>query len=338
MARKILLTRLRYAGDVVLTTPCVRRLRESFPDAEIVYLAEAPYGELLKGNPFLSRVISVGFRSLGRLDYLRLLRRLSLDRYDIAIDLLANPRSAILTAATMSRIRVGTDHFPRSWAYTRRVGVRPCVRSAVEHHLEHLRSVGIEAQACEPELFVSRDEAERALRTLRTAGIAEPAKSVILQPGAKWQSKRWPAERFAQLAALIARESLVAVLLEGPGEEGAVQAVQREGRGLPLIGGLSLRELVGVLSVCGAYVGSDGGPAHISAALGKPTVAVFGPSEPDIWFPYRGSRAACVYERIDCRPCHLHECESVKCLTGIDAARVLEALRRVLGKEASPRV
>jgi ADP-heptose:LPS heptosyltransferase len=62
---------------------------------------------------------------------------------------------------------------------------------------------------------------------------------------------------------------------------------------------------------------------HVSAALGRPTVAVFGPSEPDIWFPYEpGGRAACIYDGVDCRPCHLHFCEHVKCLERIDARRV----------------
>ncbi len=332
MADRILISRLRYMGDVVLTTPCVRRLKESFPGARIDYLTQAPYGELLRENPFLDGVISFDFRAAGTSGSLKLMWKLLRARYDLAIDLLSNPRSALLTASTLARKRVGTYHLSRSWAYTLNVRVPVSVRSAVEHHLEHLRALGLDAPTSRPELFVTEEETAQGERLLRSAGVVCPSGTVLLQPGAKWQAKRWPARRFAGLARALSAAGFDVALLAGPGEEPYVRDVFFGRREFPVVSGLGLRQLVSVLSAAAGYVGNDGGPAHVSAALGKPSVVIFGPSEPDIWFPYEGSgRAVCLYEKIDCRPCHLHFCEHVRCLERMSVETVASEIERAVG-------
>ncbi|UCF77680.1 MAG: glycosyltransferase family 9 protein [Candidatus Eiseniibacteriota bacterium] len=331
MSERILLTRLRYIGDVVLTTPCIRVLRDSFPKAEITYLTQAPYGEILENNPFLTRVLSIDFASLGTVGAMRLLWQLRRSSYDLAVDLFSNPRSALLTASTGARKRVGTYHFWRSWAYNVNVRVPPAVRSAVEHHLEHLRSVGLEASFSPPEVFVTKEETEEGDRLMRASGIAEPSKTILLQPGAKWHAKRWPVKRFGELAELLRREAFPVAFVAGPGEETNVIESKVRVPDAPVVSGLTLRQLVKVLSAAAAYVGNDGGPAHLAAGLKKPMVAVFGPSEPDIWFPYPGDgRSSCVWEEVECRPCHLHFCEHVNCLQSVSARRVFWRLMELL--------
>ncbi|KPJ59912.1 MAG: hypothetical protein AMJ46_09060 [Latescibacteria bacterium DG_63] len=331
VSERILLTRLRYIGDVVLTTPCIRRLRESFPKAEIAYLTQAPYGQILDNHPFLSNTISPDLATLGTAGTMKLMWELRRSHYDIAIDLFSNPRSALLTACTMAKKRVGTHHFWRTWAYNVNVRVGSHIRSAVEHHLEHLRSIGLDATPSQPELFVTKEEMEDGERLMRAAGVSEASKTILLQPGAKWQAKRWPVRRFGELAELICDESLGVAFLAGPGEETVVVESRIRVPQTQVISGLTLRQLMRVLSVCAGYVGNDGGPAHIAAALRRPTVVVFGPSEPDIWFPYEeGGRAVCVHEEVECRPCHLHFCEHVKCLERIPATRVFSKLMGLL--------
>ena len=323
MAERILLTRLRYIGDVVLTTPCIRRLRENFPRAEIVYLTQAPYDEILREHPCLTRTTTIDLASYRLREAMLLMWNLRKTHYLLAIDLLANPRSALITASTMARTRVGAYHLSRSWAYNVNVRVGDEIRSAVEHHLEHLRKINLNAPFSLPELFVTREELGDGERIMKALGVREPWGTVLVQPGAKWQAKRWPAERFVELARLLRGERLDVAFVAGPGEEGLVEDCETKVPGAHVVHGLTLRELMKVLSACAAYVGNDGGPMHVSAALGRPTVAVFGPSEPDIWFPYEpGGRAACIYDGVDCRPCHLHFCEHVKCLERIDARRV----------------
>jgi ADP-heptose:LPS heptosyltransferase len=331
VAEKILVTRLRYIGDVVLTTPCIRRLRESFPKAEIVYLTQTPYGEILKGHPFLTRTITIDLASYGIREALSLMWNLRKARYLLTIDLLANPRSALITASTMAKRRVGTYHLSRSWAYNVNVRVGTEIRSAVDHHLEHLRKIGLNAPFSVPELFVTKEELRDGECIMEARGVRRPARTVLIQPGAKWQAKRWPAERFVDLARLLKGESLDVAFLAGPGEQGLAKDCWSRVPGTYVVEDLTLRELMKVLSVCAAYVGNDGGPTHVSAALGRATVVVFGPSEPDVWFPYEaGGRAACIYDKADCRPCHLHFCEHVNCLERIDARRVFSKVMELV--------
>lgn len=333
VAERILISRLRYMGDVVLTTPCIRRLKDNFPRARIDYLSQAPYGELLHNNPFLDRVISVDVCGAGTSGSLRLMWELCRTRYDLAIDLLSNPRSALLTASTVARRRVGTYHLSRSWAYNINVRVPVSVRSAVEHHLEHLKVLGLEASTSRPELFVTDDELMRGEHLLKKAGVETPSRTMLLQPGAKWQAKRWPARRFAELAEALSGNGFGVAFLAGPGEEPYVRSVLSVRPEFPVVSGLGLRELVCALSAAAGYAGNDGGPAHVSAALGRPTVVLFGPSEPDIWFPYgTEGRALCVYEEIPCRPCHLHFCEDVRCLEAISVERVVSELKSVVDR------
>ena len=338
MAEKILITRLRYIGDVVLTTPCLRRLRENFPKAEIVYLTQAPYADLLQGHPHVTRTITIDLASYGLREALALMWNLKRDRYSIVIDLLTNPRSALLTASTLARKRVGTYHLSRRWAYNVNVRVAGEVRSAVEHHLEHLRRIGLNAPFCLPELFVSEEESAQGRMMLEASGAREPSRTLLLQPGAKWQAKRWPSERFVELARLLKNEGLHAVFLAGPGEEELAGQCADKVSGAGLVAGLNLRELMRILSACAGYVGSDGGPMHVSAALRRPTVGIVGPSEPDVWFPYEaGGRAACVYEKIECRPCHLHFCERIDCLKRIEAKTVLARIMELISREPGPK-
>jgi ADP-heptose:LPS heptosyltransferase len=336
-ADRILISRLRYMGDVVLTTPCIRQLRLNFPQARIDYLCQAPYGQLLENNPYLDKVISVDLSSIGRAGSLKLMWELCRARYDLSVDLLSNPRSALLTASTLARKRVGTYHLSRSWAYNLNVRVPAGVRSAVEHHLEHLRALGLTVSASRPEVYVSQEETSRGEHLLRESGANEPARTVLLQPGAKWQAKRWPARRFVELAEALSGNGLGVAFLAGPGEESYVRSALsgKPGRTgeFPIVSGLSLRELVCVLSAAGGYAGNDGGPAHVSAALGKPTVVLFGPSEPDIWFPYgTQGKAVPVYEDISCRPCHLHSCEHVRCLQNISVEKVSSTVAHAVGR------
>jgi ADP-heptose:LPS heptosyltransferase len=323
VAERILLTRLRYMGDVVLTTPCIRALRENFPRAEIVYLTQTPYGDILREHPCLTSTTTIDLASYGPREAMSLMWNLRKAHYLLAIDLLTNPRSALITASTMAKTRVGTYHLSRSWAYNVNVRVGNEIRGAVEHHLEHLRKINLRAPFSLPELFVTTEEVGDGERIMKALGAGEPSRTVLVQPGAKWQAKRWPAERFVELARLLREERLDVAFLAGPGDEGLVRDCETKVRGACIVEGLALRELMKVLSACAAYVGNDGGPMHVSAALGRRTVAVFGPSEPDTWFPYElGGRAACVYDVVNCRPCHLHFCEHQMCLDRIDARRV----------------
>jgi len=330
--RRVLVTRLRYLGDVILSTPAVEAMKARYPDWEIYYMAERPYAAILEGNPHLAGVIGAG---RGVRDAIGTIRKLRSMGFVAALDLFYNPRSAILLYLSGIPVRAGGTRRFRRRLYTHRFAIPAGTRSAVMHHLEAARIFDIEPKDAVPRIYLSPEERSTGRALLdRTWGTGRGARRVLaMHPGGTWPSKRWGSDSFAKLAVL-AREALGAetVLIAGPGEEGIAARVQAASGGaarlLPL---QPLRSVASVLASCDAVVSNDGGILHMAVALGRPTVGVFGPTEPDIWFPYEGKGPfSLVTHGIECAPCHRHECEEMKCLDGIAPDEVLGRLEEVL--------
>ena len=142
-----------------------------------------------------------------------------------------------------------------------------------------------------------------------------------------------PVGSFARLA-ILAREGIGAhvVAVDGTGGGGDRGAVRTEAGGAVRVFPFQpLRKIAAVLASCDAVVANDGGIMHLAVAVGRPTVAVFGPTEPDIWFPYEGKGPfAVVSRRMDCAPCHKHQCASVECLESIEPEEVLGRLQDMI--------
>jgi heptosyltransferase-2 len=128
------------------------------------------------------------------------------------------------------------------------------------------------------------------------------------------------------------------LVIKGPGEDDLAEAVRQDSRAeIALLPLLPIRTVAAVLDACEAVVANDGGILHLAAALGKPTVGVFGPTEPEIWFPYEGRGPfALVTRGADCAPCHKHFCDGLECLRDIEPADVLARVEGVLaGRSAA---
>jgi ADP-heptose:LPS heptosyltransferase len=159
-----------------------------------------------------------------------------------------------------------------------------------------------------------------------------------MHAGATWPAKQWGAERYAELAVLLTRHAGVRVLLTGsPRDDATVRQVElKAGGAVRRAGAVTLRQLASLLSLADAFVGNDGGPMHIAAAVGTPTVGIFGPGEENIWFPYDdafGHRA--LREDVECHPCHLNVCNrpgplSMECMKKLTPERVRDAVLAAL--------
>jgi len=325
---KILVTRLRYLGDVILTTPAVAALKSRYPEARIDYLTERPFGSVLEGNPHIDEVVETAKTFPGTVAKIRK------GGYTAALDLFYNPRSAWLLYLSRIPVRVGGARRWRKRLYTHTYVVPPHVRSAISHHLFPLRLLGAGERQSLPRVYISEEERGRARSFLE--GKAGCSKGfVALHCGGTWQAKRWSPAQFARLADMIlASSGKTALLVTGPGEEGIVGEVidrSKPGRRPRALPAMSIRSLAACLLHADAVVANDGGVMHLSAALGRPTVGVFGPTEPDIWFPYEGKGPFAVATlREACAPCHKHECGDPKCLDRLDPELVFEKLEGVL--------
>lgn len=323
---RILVTRLRYLGDVILTTPAVAALKSRYPEARIDYLTEDPYGPVLRGNPHIDEVITTGGT------FFRTVAKLRKRRYTAAIDLFYNPRSAWLLYLTRIPVRLGGSRRWRKRLYTHNFTVPAHIRSAVSHHIHPLRLLGVVERGLLPRVYLDDGELEKGGMLLEK--ISDRSKGVVaIHCGGTWEAKRWSPGNFAVLADMISdRMGKSPLLITGPGEEGIAGEVQERSKGdLPALPVMPIRTLASVLQHCDAVVANDGGVMHLSVALGRPTVGVFGPTESDIWFPYEGEGPFAVATlKEECAPCHRHECEDPKCLEGMDPDFVFEKLEDVL--------
>jgi heptosyltransferase-2 len=336
--KRILVTRLRQIGDVILSLPTVDALRRRFPEARIDFLAEALPAQAAMGHPALTRVHALPRGLAARLlpASPAALATLRAARYDWVIDLYGNPRSAALAAWTGAPVRIGPDRRGRRKLYSHPVS-SPGPVSAVAHHLHMLSAVGLAEQPTAPRLHLTPEE-RREGRARLDALLGAGGARVGLHVGNRWPAKRWPEGRFAALLDALPSIGARGVVLAGPGEEGlarrvAERAATRGGPRPGVLAGLPLRAYWGVLAALDALITNDGSPLHAGPALGVPTVGILGPTEPEIWFPYDASDGhQLLCREIWCRPCHRHECFRMDCMDWIEVGDALEAARRALSR------
>jgi heptosyltransferase III len=343
--KRILVTRMKFIGDVVLTTPLLHSLRAAYPSARIAYMAETQACSLLEHHPAVDELVSYDFTRPAVLEQTRVALALRRSRFDIALDLFSNPRSTLLTYLSGARVRVGLARAGRGRLFTHQVQDDGTPKTAIQFHDQFLHAIGVTPTGTQPILVVTPEERESVRRRLETMAAPRGGpeavgnrRLVILHAGATWPAKQWGAEQYAKLAALLARSTGVRILLTGgPRDDTTLREVeQKSQRTAQRIGALTLRELAALLSLADAFVGNDGGPMHIAAAVGTPTVGVFGPGEEQIWFPYPGSLGhRALREDVACHPCHLNVCNRpgelfMECMKKLTPEHVLDAVLAAL--------
>jgi len=339
---------------VVFTTPVVRALKRRFPDARITYLVESAAEPVVRHNPHIDTVRIVERpRGLARIRYdWTLARELRRQHFDIAIDLHGGPRAAWLTRASGAPLRIGYDLPGRAWAYTTRVPwTRALVppRHSVLNQWDLLGPLGFDA--ADPavdavQMPLAPDTVTRVAARLRDAGVPDSGAIAVLHVSAGNPFRRWPADRFAALAAALTAlpEPMHVVITSGPSEAEAVERVTRVARDTPSVeasrivhcGEFDLPELAALVSRARLYIGGDSGPLHIAATTRTPVVALFGPTLPERSLPWRDPAVPSIAVDagpLPCRPCHQRTCVpgDFRCLGNISVPMVLAACRRAMG-------
>jgi heptosyltransferase-2 len=219
----------------------------------------------------------------------------------------------------------------RGWMLTGRVR-RPRGRvHHVDYYLSLVRGLGVEAPAVPPRMTARPQTLARADAVLRAAGAPDGARLVGFAPGAAYgHAKRWPPDRVAGVIAGLAAHGATAVLVGATADRDTARAIESSlpagTRAVDLVGRTTLRELVGVIARCAAFVSNDSGAMHVAAALGVPLTAIFGPTDERVTSP--GGQADLLVSNVFCRPCLLRECPiDHRCMKRIEAGAVLQSVR-----------
>jgi ADP-heptose:LPS heptosyltransferase len=333
---RVLFIRLRSLGDTVLSTPLYAALKAWRPDLRIAVLVESPNGEVLKHNPDVDQVLTIPGAPGSSLSSLfsrtTALREIRAARFDFCINLHGGSTSAWLTFLSGSLYRVGLKSFRNTFVYTHTLGI-PARKAdgrkwhTVEYQMEWLRQLGLPDAAIPPLRVIPPPELETpVLRHLDGLGVKRGSRYAVVQPTSKFFTKEWTPEGFAEIADYLAREhGLQVVLSGGPGEESKLRSVaQLCQENVVVCAGVSVGELLWVLRGTKLFVGNDSGPTHLAAALGVPTVVLFGSSDAEVWYPWKAPFQR-VQNAFDCNPCPGYRClvyEEPKCILSITPAQV----------------
>lgn len=331
MTRRVLAIRPRALGDVVLSTAALRALKGGYPDAALEVVTDARYAPLVAPLPEVAHVWPLT-RSTGAT--WRLASALRARRYEVAVDLFGNGRSAFLTFASGAPRTVGWDVRGRRYAYRVRV---PRARPgggreyAADAQVRVAVAAGGVADGAPPRLVVDPAQRAAADALLAAAGVTDPAATVGLVAAGTWGTKTWPLSHAASLARALDAAGWPVLALCGPGEDHVAAGLARMSPSCRRLPPCDVGTLVAVIERLAAVVGTDSGPRHAAAALGVPTFAWFGPTHPAEWSP-PGEAHGYVRSTLPCRGCNRTTCPHWCCMPGLapDAvtADVLDHLER----------
>ncbi|MEW5947317.1 MAG: glycosyltransferase family 9 protein [bacterium] len=345
--RRIAVMRTGAIGDVLMTTPALRRIRALFPAAAITYYTRPEYREALEGNPNLDGVEelvhprSKTHSAAEKREFLRSLRRRD---YDMALFFDAGGPYTYLPAWRAGiPARVGWNDYGRGFPLTHRIPRRwNGPGHMIDWYLDLLEPFGGSGDDRRMEIHWRPDDEAAVERFL--AGAGHRTLRVALAPGGgenPWtvfHAKRWGKEKFAELAERVARELGAAVVLVGAGSDAdAAGYIVKNAAPAPLnaVGALTLKQTAALLARCGLFIGNDSAPLHIAAAAGTPTVAIFGPTRPERLAP-PGEGNVVVSAGSPCSPCYyeligaFRKCARAECMEEISVPEVFDAALRLL--------
>lgn len=330
--KKILLVRLRLIGDVLMTTPSVKILRNALPSTKIYYLVEPPQNELLEGNPDIDRLIVID-RKASFKELFGLIKKMREERFDVAIDFHGGPRASILTLLSGAKIRVGYSYSPRRVFYHIKVerGVKDGFIHSVINQLNLLKGIGIEWEDIPPLFMPSIDgeEKEKLDKIFKDKGL-ENKNFIVFHVSAGNRYREWGVENWKNLIKAISKDMKLTSVLIGSRDDIFYERSLDFPNVVSLIGRINLREVREVIRKSLLFVGPDSGPMHIASTTDTPIIALFGPTTPLVFGPWKKD-AVIIEGSAECRPCNQKRCDfEFKCIRGIKPELVYAHIKKVL--------
>ncbi len=339
--KKILLLRLSAIGDIVLTTPLIRALRQHFPNARIDFVIKRNFAELVAHNPHLNTVHCVepeqGFHGLVQLG-----KQLRHARYDVVLDLHRNFRTRFLTrVCNAPRVGHYQKYILRRWLFVKfKAATMQHIPPVPQRYLQAASFLNLQNDGADTELFWSAAHEEEAQQVLMQAGWKAERPLLCLAPGAGFFTKRWPIEYFAEVARRFHathREYAIAILGGAQDcELGKFMRKNSRAEIFDLTGKCSLLASAAIIKRSRLLLANDSGLMHIAEAVNTPVLALFGSTSRELgFFPQRATSRVLEQQSLDCRPCsHLghRACPRghFRCMKEITPQQVFEEIKRVL--------
>jgi ADP-heptose:LPS heptosyltransferase len=354
--KRVLIIRARAIGDVILTTPMIRAIRKSLPNAEIDYLVE-PFAEpALSGNPNITNIIlfkrhdpkrelpSVtaaikkaapkGFGGFGWT--IGLYAFLFARKYDLVFDLWGNLRTSLLSYLTGAKYRAGFNFRGRKYFYNLRYEPDIKTKYNVYYHMDLLKTAGIPEDGEQTEFYTSKEDDKFADEFIFATGSR--GRLIGISAVGSWKTKRWPPKKFAALMDAFIRDNKENrfIVFWGPGEkdlaETVVKFLKEEKKNIFLPPETSVKQMAAIMKKLDLLVTNDGAAQHIAVALGTPAITIYGPTNYKAWGPADNPRHLEVHSSDKCAPCDRMACDNFICMENISVEDVLEKSLKLLAK------
>ncbi len=342
--RRILIIKIVGLGDTVLMLTPLRKLRDTFPRAEIHALVTPLSTGILEGQPQIDRLIvhDVLGRDSGPAGFVRLIRRLRKYGFDCVIDFEQHfQTTAILSYLTRTPRRIGLYYAgnPRRHLLTDPVFLDPDLHM-VDTYMGLLGPLGVSTEPVEvlEPVRIDPSDAHVAERWLAERRRHPESPLVGIHPGSgiRTPERRWPGNRFAEIVRRISAEyGADIVLTGGKGEAGLVDDILKAAGiddARSAAGCFNIKQTAALMRMCDLFVSNDTGPMHIAASVGTSTIGLFGPNTPRRYAPI-GKKTSSIFKGVQCSPCvHIHkgragECGHGVCMEAIGVEEVWEEIR-----------
>ena len=352
--KRILIINIFGIGDVLFTTPLISNIKNNIPDSFIGYVCNKRAAAILVNNPKVDKIFIYekdDYRDIAKKSKVELVKKIfyslaeiKKENFDLVIDVSLNKYASFLMWLVGIKKRVGFNYKNRSPFLTRKIKLDGYEgKHVIEYYLGLLESLGFPITSRQLEVFIPDEDRAWAEALLKKNNIADNDSLIGIVPGggASWGKdavyKRWPPERYAQLAdKMVEKFSAKIILLGDTLEKDLCQRVaqaMRHGR-LEITGQTSVGQFAALLAKCKLAVVNDGGPLHVAVAAGTKTVSIFGPVDENVHGPYPRQGHAVVIKDIACRPCYRRfrkaDCEHHNCLNLISVEEVLEKVEQTL--------
>lgn len=331
---RILIIHTAFIGDIVLSTPLIKKLRDTYPKAEITYLTTPIGATILRNNPHLNHIIEYDKRGAHRgiKGFWAIAKKLKMEAYNLVITPHRYLRSSFLTFLTGAPIRRGYDTASASFLYTEKIHY-----DRNKHEVEKLLSFVPKDEGKRYEIEIFPSELERKKVDEFLAGSRE--KIVAIAPGSKWFTKKWPLEYFNRVIKGLESSEDVTVVVIG-GKEEQFLNIPTSANMIDLRGRTTLLELAEVIKRADIVLTNDSSPIHIASAFPKVKIlAIFGPTvEKFGFFPWSKNSEVFQVENLECRPCSIHGGDSCpkkhfRCMVDIKPEMALERIESILESE-----
>lgn len=326
---KILIIHTAFIGDIVLSTPMITKIGETYPNAKIYYLTVPAGASILKNNPKLHKIISYDKKGMQKSwkNFWSLAMELRREKFDIVFCPHRYFRSMLLTFLTGAKQRIGYKTAPLSCLCTTKI---PFQKNC--HEVERLLSfIGTPAEK-RYEINLYPSEQDKAIWEKTKKEMRNYKKILVIAAGSRWKTKQWPLEYFQKVIDELRKEREIAIVLIGGKEEKKIRFCLNEGI-RDLRGETTLLELTSILQGADYVLTNDSSPIHIASSSPKAKIiAIFGPTVKEFGFTPWSKHSVVLEEELSCRPCGLHGGDSCpekhfRCMKDLVPERVLEEIK-----------